>query len=262
MLASLHNETYQVHLPVFEGPLDLLLHLIEREKLDISTVSLAQIADQFLEYVKSIETVQPGTLADFLVMAARLVYIKSRLLLPQPANTEDQEQEEDPGEALARQLREYKRFRDAAQALRIIEERGLHSYLRVAGPPELERRLEGGDVTLADLLAAAHAAFAVQLPKLPVGSVVTPFTVTIHDQIRLIAQATSGNHPVMFRALLQFTRNRVEIIVTLQAVLELLKCHQVLAEQSMLFGEIVIRPIEGVEITTTGIAISENQAEA
>ena len=65
MLASLQNETYQVHLPVFEGPLDLLLHLIEREKLDISTVSLAQIADQFLDYVKSIETVQPGTAGGF-----------------------------------------------------------------------------------------------------------------------------------------------------------------------------------------------------
>ena len=262
MLASLHNETYQVHLPVFEGPLDLLLHLIEREKLDISTVSLAQIADQFLEYVRTIETVQPGTLADFLVMAARLVYIKSRLLLPQPANTENGEEEEDPGEALARQLREYKRFRDAAQALRIIEERGLHSYLRVAGPPKLERRLDGGDLSMADLLAAAHSAFVVQPPKLPVGTVVAPFTITIHDQIRLIAQATAGNRPIMFRSLLRYAEHRVEIIVTLQAVLELLKRHQVLAEQSVLFGEIVIRPIEGVEITAAGISANESQAES
>jgi segregation and condensation protein A len=262
MLAALHNETYQVRLPVFEGPLDLLLHLIEREKLDISTVSLAQIADQFLEYVRSIETVQPGTLADFLVMAARLVYIKSRLLLPQPANTESGEEEEDPGEALARQLREYKRFRDAAQALRVIEERGLHSYLRVAGPPELERRLEGGDATLADLLAAAHAAFTVQPPKPPVGTVVSPFTITIHDQIRLIAQATAGNRPVIFSSLLRYMHNRVETIVTLQAVLELLKRHQVQAEQSRLFGEIVIQPIEGVEISTVGIGANENQSEA
>ncbi len=262
MLASLQNEAYQVRLPVFEGPLDLLLHLIEREKLDITAVSLAQIADQFLDFVRSIEKVQPGTLADFLVMAARLVYIKSRLLLPQPTNSENGEDEEDPGEALARQLREYKRFRDAAEALRFIEERGLRSYLRVAGPPELERHLESDAMSLADLLAAAQAAFVVELPKPPVGTVVAPFTVTIHDQIRLIAQATAGNRPVVFGSLLRFTRNRVEIIVTLQALLELLKRHQVQAEQSLLFGEIVIRPVEGAEISANGNGVSENDAEA
>ena len=76
---------YQVRLPVFEGPLDLLLHLIEREKLDISTVSLALVTDQFLDYLQGIESVQAATLADFLAMAARLVWLKSRLLLPQPA---------------------------------------------------------------------------------------------------------------------------------------------------------------------------------
>jgi segregation and condensation protein A len=255
----LHNETYQVHLPVFDGPLDLLLHLIEREKLDISTVSLAQITGEFLDHLQLLETVEAGQLADFLVMAARLVYIKSRLLLPQPAKNEDGEEEEDPGEALARQLREYKRFRQAAEVLKTIEESGQHSYLRVAGPPQLERRLEGSDLSLADLLAAAHSAFAVQLPQLPAGTVVAPFKLTIHDQIRVIALATAGNRPVLFRALLQNARSRVEIVVTLLAVLELVKRRQVVAEQNALFGEIVIRPMEGVEITTGGNG-SESEA--
>ena len=138
MLANLRGEAYQVRLPVFEGPLDLLLHLIEREKLDISTVSLAQVTGQFLDYVNDCEDIQPHILADFLVMAARLVFIKSRALLPRPPAANDEE-EEDPGEVLARQLREYKRFRQAASALRVIEESGFRSYIRVAGPPELER---------------------------------------------------------------------------------------------------------------------------
>jgi segregation and condensation protein A len=254
MTNPLRDETYQIHLEVFEGPLDLLLHLIEREKLDISTVSLTQVTDQFLHYVSSLESVRPGTLADFLVMAARLVYIKSRLLLPQPAGHDDGEEEEDPGEALARQLREYKRFKAAAEALRLIEEQGLHTYVRVAGPPELERRLEGGEVTLAELLAAAQSAFAVHAPQIPAGTVVSPFTLTIHDQIRLIAEVTSGGRAVAFSSLLRQTRNRMEVIVTLQAVLELLKRHQVQAEQGNLFGEILLRPVEGVAIATNGSA--------
>src|SRR5512136_2070141 len=114
MLASLQEDPYQVRIPAFEGPLDLLLQLIEREKLDISAVSLAQVADQFLAYVRELETVAAEVLADFLAVAARLVLIKSRALLPRPAPAAGEEEEEDPAEALARQLREYKRYREAA----------------------------------------------------------------------------------------------------------------------------------------------------
>ena len=114
MLASLQEDPYQVRIPAFEGPLDLLLQLIEREKLDISSISLAQVADQFLAYVRELEQIDAELLADFLVVASRLVWIKSHLLLPQPARPGDDEQEEDPAEALARQLREYKRFKEAA----------------------------------------------------------------------------------------------------------------------------------------------------
>ncbi len=159
------TDAYQIHLPVFEGPLDLLLQLIEREKLDISVVTIASVTDQFLAYVRQLEEVQPNILADFLVMAARLVWIKSRILLPQPSQG-DEEEEEDPAEALARQLKEYKRFKDAAKMLREIEERGFHTYSRVAPPPELDTRLAEGSITLADLVAAAQSALA-GLPPAP-----------------------------------------------------------------------------------------------
>jgi segregation and condensation protein A len=248
MPSSLRDTLYQVHLPVFDGPLDLLLHLIEREKLDISTVSLAQVADQFLEYIRALEQIRAEALADFLIMAARLVWIKSRALLPQPARLEMAE-EEDPGEALARQLRAYRQFKEAANALRAIEESGRRAYVRLAPLPELARRSEIATVTLADLIAAAGRAFAELPPApLPVDSVVAPFTLTIKDQIRLIGRATAGGRSVAFRALLQNARDRLEIIVTLLAVLELIKRRQITVEQSGMFGEITIAPVAGVEV--------------
>jgi segregation and condensation protein A len=248
MLASLRDETYQVRLPVFEGPLDLLLQLIERERLDISVVSIAAVTEQFLIHVRQNEDIQPNTLADFLVMAARLVWIKSRILLPQPARPDDAE-EEDPAEALARQLKEYKRFKEAAQLLRAIEERALHTYPRVAPPPELDARLEEGSVTLDGILAAAQRAIFSLPPPSPVpAGVVVPFTLTIRDQIGLIRRETTGGRAVTFRSLLQNARERVEIIVTLLAVLELIKRGKVNAVQDEMFGDIIIAPVPGAEI--------------
>jgi segregation and condensation protein A len=246
-MPSSSETTYQVRLPIFEGPLDLLLQLIEREKLDISAVSLAQVTDQFLAHVRGLEQAAADALADFLEVVARLVWIKSRLLLPQLAAPAE-EAEEDPAEALARQLREYKRFKEAAIALRAIEEAGGRTYTRVAPPPELERRLADSDLTLADLLAAAGRAF-VSLPPPPIPpGVVIPFTLTIHDQVALIRRATVGG-AVTFRALLSAARHRLEIIVTLLAVLELIKRNQLRVTQTDLFGDILLAAVEGAEIS-------------
>lgn len=243
MLSSLRREAYQVQLPVFEGPLDLLLQLIEREKLDISAVSVAQVADQFLAHVRQMGEVEANILADFLVMAVRLVWIKSRLLLPRPP--EPDEGEEDPAQTLAQQLQEYKRFKEAANALRALEEQGLRTYLRLAPPPEIEKRLEVGGVSLTELLAAAQAAFRAlsetQPPAVPNGMVV-PFTLTIEDQIQRIHEMTANRGRVSFRSLLGQAHHRLEIIVTLLAVLELIKRCQIMVSQDRPFGEIYIEP--------------------
>jgi segregation and condensation protein A len=252
MLASMQEDPYQVRIPAFEGPLDLLLQLIEREKLDISSISLAQVADQFLAYVRAMEQIGADTLADFLVIAARLVWIKSHLLLPQPPRPGDDEQEEDPAEALARQLREYKRFKEAALALRSIEEAGYHTYLRAAPPPELERHLEADSSAFVELLAAAQAALASAAPSLPPESLdgmVVPFTLTIHDQIGLIRRVMAGSQGVSFQSLLLHAHHRVEIIVTLLAVLELIKRRQIEVTQDQPFGDIIITPVPGAEVT-------------
>ncbi len=242
MLSSLQDDAYQVQLPAFEGPLDLLLQLIERDKLDISAISLAAVTGQFLAYVRQLEETDATMLADFLVIAARLIWIKSRLLLPRPP-APPEEEEEDPAEALARQLREYKRFKEAAHALRTIEEQGLHTYLRVADLPELERRLDNEGISLVDLLSAAQAALlsidGAAAADLPNGMVV-PFTLTIQDQIRHIREITANGKRITFRSLLSHARHRLEVIVTLLAVLELIKRDRVTVTQESAFGEIYI----------------------
>ncbi len=241
------GEEYRIQLPVFEGPLDLLLQLIEREKLDISTVSLAQVADQFLATVRQMEEVGADELADFLVVAVKLVWIKSRLLLPQPRPPVEDDDGVDPAEALAAQLREYKRYKEAALTLRAIEEAGLRTYLRAAPPPELEQRLDPQGGLLSELLAAARAAFtalSAAPPDLPEGMVV-PFKLTIHDQIVHIREVTAGSRAVTFRSLLSQAHHRLEIIVTLLAVLELIKRQAIRVSQEAAFGEIVIEGVAG-----------------
>jgi segregation and condensation protein A len=258
------DEAYRVQLPVFEGPLDLLLQLIEREKLDISAISLAQVADQFLQTVRQMDAVDAGDLSDFLVVAAKLVWIKSRLLLPQPRPPSDDAEEEDPAEALARQLREYKRFKEAAALLRVIEEAGLRTYLRAAPPPELEARLDPAGGLMADLLAAANVAFKsleeaqVDIPQ----GMVVPFKLTIHDQIVRIRDVTAEGRRVSFRSLLSGAHHRLEIIVTLLAVLELIKRQAIRVSQDAAFGEITIEGVAGAAFMPETNGDSTNGDEA
>ncbi len=241
----------EIDLPVFHGPLDLLLHLIEREELDISVVSLAQVTEQYLNYLARLEELEAGVLADFLVVAARLIWIKSRLLLPaagsgqpQPAPATEEAVGEDPGEALARQLQAYKRFKEAADWLREREQLGLRAYVRVASAPAATRRLDMGDVSLADLLLAMQRVLA-EKPPLAAGNGMQPLLVTIHDKISLVSRLLQVQAVVRFRSLLERATDRVEVVVTLLAVLELIKRQQVIAEQPQLFGEILIRLAPG-----------------
>lgn len=236
------NMTYHVQLPIFKGPLDLLLHLIEREELEITAISVAQIADQFLAYLSLLQERHAGELADFVVMAARLLWIKSRALLPRPPQRLEEVEEEDPAEALARQLREYRRFKEAAGWLRAREAEGLRAYLRIAPPPTFPRRVTPGAATLDDLLQALKQAMAEPPPSPPVDEVVAPITVTIAEKIVQIIEAITRRGRVRFRQLLTRAASRVEIIVTLLALLELVKQQRAIMEQKQPFGEIIIAP--------------------
>src|SRR5437763_6862301 len=123
---------YQVKLEVFEGPLDLLLKLIERKQLEISKVSLAEVAGGFLAYLDAHPDMPPGPLASFVWVASKLLWIKSQALLPRPPAIRTEDDEEDPGDELVRRLEAYKRVQEAAQWLRAREMQGLRSYERPA----------------------------------------------------------------------------------------------------------------------------------
>ena len=233
------TETYQVNLPVFEGPLDLLLHLIEREELDITEVSLAQVTNQYLDYIARLSERDPDSLADFLVVAAKLLLIKSRVLLPRPPAAV-LPPEEDVGEDLIRQLIEYKKFKEAARWLREVEALGLSSFVRVEGAPPVERVIDLDDVTLDDLMAAVRMALSVQLPATPLGTAVPQVVITIAQQMDLIERKTAHGHQVSFRRLLERASTRLEVIVTLLALLEMVKQLRVTIRQERPFSDIVI----------------------
>ncbi len=241
--------SYQVELPGFEGPLDLLLSLIEQEELDITKISLARVTDQYLAYLDVLREINPDELTDFLIVAAKLILIKSEMLLPRPPPSIIEEEEEDVGDELARQLRLYKQFKEIANHLKDIEETGARNFVRVVtSTPKIEPKLIPGSVSMDDLLQAARDAFAIKPPDPDVDEVVSREVVTIGQQMAHIRQEITTRQEVNFRRLLTNSRNRVEVIVTLLAVLELLKRRVVRVEQSGLFGDIVIRQSDASQL--------------
>ena len=233
---------FQIKLPEFEGPLDLLLYLIEREELDITRVSLAKVTGAYLEYIHVLEKLQVDAVADFLVVAAKLLLIKSEALLPRPPAPKADD-EEDPGDELVRQLLMYKQYKESARTLGEREAAGLRTYVRIAPPPKIEAKLDLSNVTIDMLLKAVRGVLDLEKPAPPVGTVVKPFTLTIRDQMGLIERILRRRPNLSFRQMLRRAQNRVEIIVTFLAVLELLRRRKVEVEQDTTFGDILILPV-------------------
>ena len=178
--------------------MDLLLHLIEKRELDITEISLALVADRFLAYVAAMHTVNAGELADFCAVAARLLLIKSRYLLPRPRDEESSEEEEDPAEELARQLCEYKRYKQVAELLKEIEEAGVRCYPRVAPPPHFERPLKPGDNTLDELFSAFRRALKEHPQPGNANHVVAPIQVSMAECITRIESIATHKRPHLF----------------------------------------------------------------
>lgn len=239
---------YPVSLPVFDGPIGLLLHLIEREELDITDVSLVAITDQYLREIEAMQEIEPEALADFLVVAARLLYIKSRGLLPQPEG--EDEEEESNSEALIQQLLDYRRFRAAAGELRLRASIGLRTSARLT-PPQMDRRLDLSALTIEKLADAAQKALS-NFPSDPALPSVRAYPITIAEKIESIRERIRGRagengksgSSLTFSALLSQSRSRQEIIVTFLAVLELIKQKEIAAAQEKTFGEILLRSVQ------------------
>ena len=232
---------YSVSTPVFEGPLDLLLQLIERAELDITAVSLAQVTDQYLGYIHQMQ-VPADEISGFLVVAAKLIQIKSEALLPRPPVREAGE--ENLGEALAYQLRIYKRYKELSNWLEERENHHLRNYLRVAPPPRVESRLDLSDITLDDLLAAAVDIFANEAEKQALGTIISAPRVTIREKIALIAEHLTKKSNASFSGMLGEKPTRLEVVVTFLALLELVKRYRVSARQASLFSDIQIERLE------------------
>jgi segregation and condensation protein A len=228
---------YTVRVPVYEGPLDLLLQLIEHAELDITAIALAQVTDQFLSYIHTMH-VPADEISAFLVVAAKLVQIKSEALLPRPPAREPGE--EDLGEALARQLIIYKRFKEIANLLQERQAAGRRTYLRLAPPPKLEARLDMSNISLVDLLVAAAEVFAEEKEKQELETVISAPRITIREKIALIANTLQLNKKANFHELIGQNPSRLEVVVTFLAMLELVKRYAVSARQEGLFSEIEI----------------------
>lgn len=238
---------YTIALPAYNGPLDLLLHLIERQELDITAIALARVTEQYLAQVEELKRNRVDELIDFLVIAARLILIKSRALLPQDPDLPGGDgEEEDPAEALVRQLRQYKRFKQVAAWLHAREEQGLRTYLRVAPPPKLDSHLDLTGVTVETLITAVRAALERSENRDESVAIVQPRRITIEGQIRRLRFRTRGQKRIQFEELLSEERTGVEVAITLLAVLEMIKRREIRASQDELFGPISIEGLKDV----------------
>lgn len=231
-----------VSVPHFEGPLDLLLKLIERRELDVTRLSLAAVTDEFLATIRGMEVADPDQIADFLVIAARLLLIKSRSLLPVPPEEESPEQ--DSGEELARMLETYRRFKEVAAALGEREAEGLRAYTRDAPLPDLKPRLDPDGMSVGALFGALQE-LLLEVPPEPesVDAVVQPIRVTVRQRITDLTGQLRRGKRLSFRSLLTPAAGRQEVIASFLALLELLKLGWCRVEQGALWGEIDLIPL-------------------
>lgn len=231
------EDIYKIKIPVFEGPFDLLLHLIRENKLDIYDIPIALITSQYLEYIEMMKELNLVIAGDFLVMAATLIHIKSRMLLP-PDEDADLEEQEDPREALVQKLLEYQKFKEAASELKKKEEEWIKVFKRepFSGEEE-EKELYLFDLNLFDLLDA----FKKILDKAPPEVVsITKETLTVKDRMSAIMEILEGQEAVRFEDLFRAEITRIQLIVTFVALLELIRLGLARVYQEREFGNIWI----------------------
>jgi segregation and condensation protein A len=229
--------TFALQLDVFEGPLDLLLHLIDREEMDITAVSLVQVTDQYLAYIRAGEQIDARALAEFIAIGARLLLLKSRALLPRPRL--DEEGEEDVGDDLVRRLLEYRRFKEVAAGLREIEEEGRRAYPRQAPPTGIPLPTGLDGVTLDRLMSIFQEILARKPVEEPMEQgEVERHEVTVEQKTEELSRKLERDKRVSFRSFISDCRTRMEVIVSFFAVLELIKAIKLEAEQDGSFGDI------------------------
>jgi segregation and condensation protein A len=235
---------YKVQFEVFEGPLDLLLYLIKKEEVDIYEVNLTKLATQFIEYIDLMRQFDLEIAGEFLVMASTLMYIKSRELLPvdQQVQVEGEEEGEDPRWELIRQLVEYKKFKDAAARLQVLEAEQENIFPRVPGKLEFESAAPPPkpDVSIFDLLHAVSSVLQ-RFGQREDRDDIFEDKWTVSEKIEFVLRMVAERGAVCFAELFAGAANRSEVICTFLALLELIRLHQLVCAQLEEFGEIEIR---------------------
>ena len=241
-------DDWKVDLEVFEGPLDLLLYLIRREELNIYDIPIGRITEQYMAYLDLMRQLNLDIAGEFIVMAATLMVIKSRMLLPVDRRKTGEEADEewvDPRLDLVRQLIEYKKFKDAAGRLGEYEALAYESFGYGGGRPKFEKTSADaagalGDVDIFDLLTAFQDVLA-RAAEIPQGEL-KGMRWSVPEKMDLIVARTRADGQISFTSLFPESAPRGEVIVTFLALLELLRQHRVIVYQNAAFHEITILP--------------------
>ena len=248
-------------LEIFEGPLDLLLHLIKKNEVNITDIPIATITEQYLATLELMQTLNLDTAGEFLVMAATLIHIKSRTLLPESDTETDEEEEgEDPREELMKRLLEYQRFKEAAGELGQRDVLTRDVFVRATAPTEKPAPTAFRELSVFELLTALRRVLE-RLPKDEFHEV-TLEKITVREKMTLVLERLRVDGQIMFESLFTDAGTRMAVIVTFLAMLELVKIRAIRIFQDRLDGPIIIEAAVGVEQAAEVIAkeaIEEDQ---
>jgi segregation and condensation protein A len=243
--ARVEMSEYKVKFEVFEGPLDLLLYLIKKEEVDIYEVNLTRLATQFIEYIDTMRMLDLEVAGEFLVMAATLMYIKSKELLPveQQVQAEAEEEGEDPRWELIRQLVEYKKFKDAAAQLQTLESQQENVFPRQPGKIEFasESTAAKPEVSIFDLLNAVNAVLQRINKKEDAAREIYEDKWSVSEKIEHVMTLLSERKQLRFSELFAEATSRPEVICTFLALLELIRLKHLVCVQPESFAEIEIQ---------------------
>lgn len=249
----------RVQLDIFEGPLDLLLHLIKKNEVNITDIPIATITEQYLAALELMESLSLDVAGEFLVMAATLIHIKSRMLLPAGDDEPDEDQGIDPRDELVRRLLEYQRYKEAAGELEQREMLTRDVFIRSATPSEEVGPRGFREVSIFELLAALKRV----IDRLPKDSVheVTLEKITVREKMTLLLDKLRTQGSVLFEALFSEVKTRMEVVVTFLAMLELVKVRAIRIYQDELAGPIMIEAAAEMDQAAENVVIDETEEE-
>lgn len=240
-------DSYEIHLQNFEGPLDLLLHLIKKNEMDVNDIPMADITRQYLAILDTMKTLNLDVAGEFLLMAATLLHIKSKMLLPKIVEDELEEEEEDPRAELVRRLLEYQKYKEVSLTLESKPQLGRDLFARVSAEPEVMENAEAGFVAvgLFDLVEALKEVMKENPAQLVHEVNLEQLSVT--DRINAILTQLQGQESIAFTDLFSGSLKRSEVIVTFLALLELVKLRMVRFMQNVRHGSIWLFPAVAIE---------------